>query len=123
MAPFRPVQSFAGACGLIRGLRVSRPDLGIKSPQTKAKSPGRPDGSVERSNLTAGIIITDIRSHPRGAGRPSLVGNFRPKGVGSAGCPMHPQPRARTGSKNAHEYSQRVHRISPAFPHAMVYGL
>jgi hypothetical protein len=22
--------------------------------------------------------------------------------------------------KNAHEYSQRVHRISPAFPHAMV---
>jgi hypothetical protein len=25
-----------------------------------------------------------------------------------------------SGSKNAHEYSQRVHRISPAFPHAMV---
>jgi len=27
------------------------------------------------------------------------------------------------GSEVAHEYSQRVHRISPAFPHAMVYGL
>jgi hypothetical protein len=27
------------------------------------------------------------------------------------------------GSEYAHEYSQRVHRISPAFPHAMVYGL
>ena len=25
--------------------------------------------------------------------------------------------------KNAHEYSQRVHRNHPAFPHAMVYGL
>ena len=24
---------------------------------------------------------------------------------------------------NAHEYSQRVHRNHPAFPHAMVYGL
>jgi hypothetical protein len=25
-----------------------------------------------------------------------------------------------SGSKNAHEYSQQVHRINPAFPHAMV---
>ena len=24
------------------------------------------------------------------------------------------------GSKNAHEYSQRLHRNRPAFPHAMV---
>ena len=32
------------------------------------------------------------------------------------GCPMHPQPRARIGIKNAHEYSQRVHRKSPGIP-------
>jgi hypothetical protein len=49
---------------------------------------------MDRSNLTAGII-TDTRSRSRGAVRPRLVGIFRPKGVGSAGCPMHPQPRAR----------------------------
>ena len=38
------------------------------------------------------------------------------EGVGNAGCPVHPQPRVRNGSKNAHEYSQRVHRNRPASP-------
>jgi len=36
---------------------------------------------------------------------------------GNAGCPMHPQPRVRLGSReNAHEYSQRSHRKSPGIP-------
>jgi len=63
--------------------------------------------------------------------RPSYARNFRPEGAarpsregaGNAGCPMHPQPRARMVVKNAHEYSQRVHRNRPAFPHAMVLRL
>jgi hypothetical protein len=41
---------------------------------------------------------------------------FRPEGVGNAGCPMHPQPRVRMVSKDAHEYSQRRHRKSPGIP-------
>jgi hypothetical protein len=62
--------------------------------------------------------------------RPSYARNFRPEaarpsreGVGNAGCPMHPQPRARMVVVNAHEYSQRGHRNRPAFPHAMVLRL
>jgi hypothetical protein len=45
------------------------------------------------------------------------------EGAGNAGCPMHPQPRALMVVKIAHEYSQRVHRNRPAFPHAMVLRL
>ncbi len=45
------------------------------------------------------------------------------EGVGNAGCPMHPQPRVRMVVVDAHEYSQRVHRNRPAFPHAMVLRL
>jgi hypothetical protein len=43
---------------------------------------------MDRSNLTAGIV-TDTRSRPRGAVRPSLVGIFRPKrawGMPGARC-------------------------------------
>jgi hypothetical protein len=59
---------------------------------------------------------------PEGVARPSREGAARPsrEGAGNAGCPMHPQPRVRMVVVNAHEYSQRVHRNRPAFPHAMV---
>jgi hypothetical protein len=43
---------------------------------------------------------------------------FKTEGVGNAGCPVHPQPRARWVVKYAHECSQRRHRNHPAFPHA-----
>jgi hypothetical protein len=43
---------------------------------------------------------------------------FKTEGVGNAGCPVHPQPRARWVVKVAHECSQRRHRKHPAFPHA-----
>ncbi len=41
------------------------------------------------------------------------------EGVGNAGCPLHPQPRARLALVKMHT-SKRVHRNRPAFPHAMV---
>src|SRR5258706_6779058 len=55
----------------------------------------------------------------RGAMRPSRAKIFRPmKGVGNAGCPLHPQPRVRSVE------STRVFTTGPpehpAFPHAMV---
>jgi hypothetical protein len=37
--------------------------------------------------------IPDTTSRPRGAMRPSRAFISRPKGVGNAGCPLHPQPR------------------------------
>jgi hypothetical protein len=60
---------------------------------------------------------------PRGRGgdpRERARRDPQKEGAGNAGCPMHPQPRARMVVVNAHEYSQRVHRNRPAFPHAMV---
>jgi hypothetical protein len=54
---------------------------------------------------------------PEGAARPSSEGAGDPKkGAGNAGCPVHPQPRARMIVVNAHEYSQRGHRKSPGIP-------
>ena len=48
---------------------------------------------------------------------PEVLKNLPPReGVGNAGCPVHPQPRVRMGSKYAHEYSQRSHRKSPGIP-------
>src|ERR1700722_3239057 len=42
-------------------------------------------------------FIKHTLPHSRRAMRPSCAGIFRPKkGVGNAGCPMHPQPRARS---------------------------
>src|SRR6266481_4036248 len=42
-------------------------------------------------------MTADTTSRPRGAMRPSCAFNFRPiEGVGNAGCPLHPQPRARS---------------------------
>jgi hypothetical protein len=67
------------------------------------------------------IAMTDTRPRSRGAERARVVHKPSPKeGVGNAGCPVHPQPRVRMVVVNAHEYSQRVHRNRPAFPHAMV---
>jgi hypothetical protein len=64
-------------------------------------------------------LLQDFR--PEGAARPSIEGAADPKkGAGNAGCPVHPQPRARMVVVDAHEYSQRGHRNCPAFPHAMV---
>jgi hypothetical protein len=41
------------------------------------------------------------------------------KGVGNAGCWLHPQPRVR--NEKAHERSHReFSQVHPAFPHAMV---
>jgi hypothetical protein len=49
--------------------------------------------------------------------------SFAPEDRGRAGMPGASAPGASCahgGSENAHEYSQRVHRNSPALPHAMV---
>src|SRR5205814_8649496 len=52
--------------------------------------------------------------------RPSYASISRPlKGVGNAGCPLHPQPRVRFALVELHT-SKRVHRNHPAFPLAMV---
>ena len=52
--------------------------------------------------------------------RPSYACIFalcKAEGAGDAGCPMHPQPDARSGVvKYAHQYSQRKHRKHPASP-------
>jgi len=50
----------------------------------------------------------------------SFVSLCNEEGAGNAGCPMHPQPRARWVVKYAHEYSQRRHRKTSGIPHAMV---
>jgi hypothetical protein len=43
------------------------------------------------------LPISDTLPHSRGAVRPSDACIFRPnEGVGNAGCPLHPQPRARS---------------------------
>ena len=51
-----------------------------------------------------------------------MLRTFRPgEGVGNAGCPVHPQPRVRWGSKKMHTsiHSGRTGN-HPASPHAMV---
>src|ERR1700730_3360151 len=45
-----------------------------------------------------------------------IIGPLQSEGAGNAGCPMHPQPRVRWGSKYAHEYSQRVTGITRHSP-------
>ena len=64
---------------------------------------------------------------PRGAMRPRVCQKLcRPLNRGRAGMPGAQCTRSlvcESGRKNAHEYSQRVHRISPAFPHAMALRL
>jgi hypothetical protein len=40
-----------------------------------------------------------------------------PEGVGNAGCPLHPQPRAQSVA-STRVSSPRSHRDRPAFPHA-----
>ena len=55
---------------------------------------------------------------------PELLQNFRPEGRGECRAPSAPAAScAHIGRKYAHEYSQRVRRDHPTFPHAMVYGL
>jgi hypothetical protein len=65
------------------------------------------------------VVFRYASAFPR-RNAPELCMIFRPrKGVGNAGCPMHPQPRVR--NKKAHERSHHEStRIHPAFPHAMV---
>jgi hypothetical protein len=64
---------------------------------------------------------------PRDAMRPGCCRNRSPlktEGVGNAGCPMHPQPRARSsGSKMRTSIHSGGTGNHPAFPHAMVYSL
>ncbi len=63
-------------------------------------------------------------SAPRGATRPRFCQTLSPfgnRGRGECRVPSAPAASCAKGRvANAHEYSQRVHRISPAFPHAMV---
>jgi hypothetical protein len=74
--------------------------------------------------FVASLLAMTANGHSSAISRrnaPELYTNLPPKeGVGNAGCPVHPQPRVRMVVINAHEYSQRVHRNRPAFPHAMV---
>ena len=83
----------------------------------------------EHGNLEISLVTlaprNDVDKHRRSrrALRSSYARNVSPlkiEGAGNAGCPMHPQPRARWVVKYAHEYSQRRHRITSDIPHAMV---
>jgi hypothetical protein len=68
---------------------------------------------------------THVRASRRDAPE-DLPGNSSPsqaEGARECRVPVHPQPRVRRVAKHAHEYSQRVHRINPAFPHAMALQL
>ncbi len=91
------------------------------------RSPGRRSRSIIPSNMPLPPAARCARVMPRtsaqeGAARPSTEGAGDPqdKGAGNAGCPVHPQPRARMVVVDAHGYSPRGHRNRPAFPHAMV---
>jgi hypothetical protein len=74
-------------------------------------------------------MFADMTSPHRGAMHPNCVQRFAPKnkgvarplskGVGNAGCPLHPQPRAQSVESTRVQPPQ-VHRDHPAFPHAMV---
>jgi len=81
-------------------------------------NPGDPSLGRDRS------VFKQPREHtPAFPRRARVVRKLPPsttEGVGNAGCPVHPQPRVRMVVVNAHEYSQRVHRKRPAFPHEMV---
>jgi len=80
--PSPPPQAGEGAQRHCRGIEPS--SLGVR-----CKLPIRFSNSAFRRG-----------SAPRGALRPSFARDIRPKkGVGNAGCPMHPQPRARIGSE------------------------
>jgi hypothetical protein len=63
-------------------------------------------------------------SRSRGAFRPGCAdrsAQVRAWGMPGAQCTR--SLVCESGGWNAHEYSQRVHRKRPAFPHAVVYGL
>jgi hypothetical protein len=42
----------------------------------------------------------DILARFRGVRRPDCMNTFAPEGVGNAGCPLHPQPRAQSVVKH-----------------------
>jgi hypothetical protein len=106
----------------------------------EAKSLRRDDGpgqAVTRVVDTSSDVITlsadwptcssmnPIRRRPRAdPGQKPVPGEWiTQKGIDSSRPvtegPLQ-KPRVRISVENAHEYSQRVHRNSPAFPHAMV---
>ena len=70
--------------------------------------------------------MTELNTPPRfrGAMRPDLAHHPPPKRAwGMPGAQCTRSLVCESSGWNAHEYSQRVHRNRPAFPHAMVYGL
>jgi hypothetical protein len=111
---------------LILGSRNGRPEARSRVPGVWAYARTR-RGAESTSNMPLSLAarcarVMPVPSAQRAWRPPQREGAARPstEGAGNAGCPMHPQPRARMVVKNAHEYSQRGHRNRPAFPHAMV---
>src|SRR3981189_3326465 len=75
--------------------------------------------NCHRSNFQTVKTISNAHSHSRGARRPSRAGIVRPtEGVGNAGCPLHPQPRAQSVVTHTSVVTTGPPE-HPAFPHAM----
>src|SRR3981189_3597210 len=76
--------------------------------------------NCHRFNFQTAALMADTASHSRGALRPSCACAFRPtEGVGNAGCPLHPQPRAQSVVTHTSVVTTGPPE-HPAFPHAMV---
>ena len=119
-----------------RGLQISDCDCqiaeSVHQASLRARNPSEaviPRRCAAWKNLEISLVTlasrNDVDKHRRSrrALRSSYARNVSPlkiEGAGNAGCPMHPQPRARWVVKYAHEYSQRRHRITSGIPHAMV---
>jgi hypothetical protein len=79
----------------------------------------RPQERLRQMPIHCGRL-TD-KERPRGARRPSFDRDIRPKRArGMPGARCTRSLARELVVKSAHEYSQRGHRINPAFPHAMV---
>ncbi len=108
-----------------RASLVSTPPLrGRRDKKYRCRTLARHDTSQIRTSNSAAFTY-DFAISRRIAPKLCLKisSPFLEEGAGNAGCPMHPQPRARWVVKYAHEYSQRRHRIHPAFPTQWFYGL
>jgi hypothetical protein len=92
-------------------------ECGCRAPARNQALPTQFSNSQQIPNTRSRLAVRCARGFARNL-PPS-----RKRAHGNAGCPVHPQPRVRRVAKHAHEYSQRVHRISPAFPHAMALQL
>jgi hypothetical protein len=86
-----------------------------------ARSPSEP---TLRCRASLPVAITPSRLATRCArGFARNSSPFEQRARGNAGCRCTRSLVRESGRKSAHEYSQRVHRISPAFPHTMALRL